>query len=50
MNHPELFGGNLNGTKDRDIFSDFPQTQLSGKNFKTITTCNDKGISANQTG
>ena len=39
---PELFGGNSEWYKGRDIFSDFPQTQLSGKNQDYATTGNDK--------
>lgn len=39
---PELFGGTSEWYKGRDIFSDFPQTQLNGENSDYASSGNDK--------
>lgn len=39
---PELYGGNSEWYKGRDIYSDFPQTQLSGDNGDYASTGNDR--------
>lgn len=39
---PELYGGSSEWYKGRDIFSDFPQTQLSGDNGDYASSGNDR--------
>lgn len=39
---PELFGGDSEWYKGRDIYSDFPQTQLSGENGDYASSGNDR--------
>lgn len=39
---PELFGGTSEWYKGRDIYSDFPQTQLNGDNGDYASTGNDR--------
>lgn len=39
---PELYGGSSEWYKGRDVFSDFPQTQLSGENSDYASTGNDR--------
>ena len=39
---PELYGGSSEWYKGRDIYSDFPQTQLSGDNGDYASSGNDK--------
>lgn len=39
---PELFGGASDWYKGRDVFSDFPQTQLSGENSDYASSGTDK--------
>lgn len=40
--YPELYGGDSEWYKGRDIYSDFPQTQLSGDNGDYASTGNDR--------
>lgn len=40
--NPELFGGDSDWYKGRDIYSDFPQTQLSGNNGDYASSGNDR--------
>lgn len=40
--NPELFGGTSEWYKGRDIYSDFPQTQLSGDNGDYASSGNDR--------
>lgn len=39
---PELFGGDSEWYKGRDVYSDFPQTQLSGDNGDYASSGNDR--------
>ena len=39
---PELYGGSSEWYKGRDVFSDFPQTQLSGENQDYASSGNDR--------
>lgn len=39
---PELYGGSSEWYKGRDIYSDFPQTQLSGDNGDYASSGNDR--------
>ena len=39
---PELYGGDSEWYKGRDIYSDFPQTQLSGENQDYASSGNDR--------
>lgn len=40
--YPELYGGESEWYKGRDIYSDFPQTQLSGDNGDYASSGNDR--------
>lgn len=39
---PELYGGNSEWYKSRDVYSDFPQTQLSGSNGDYASSGQDR--------
>lgn len=39
---PELYGGDSEWYKGRDVYSDFPQTQLSGENQDYASSGNDR--------